>query len=113
MPQPRNRTVAPLHSFHIIENLVSDVRMLLESVSVAAGAPNIRDEMTDMLAKALVAVTRKVRAILHVIPARSEPHQDENRQLAESKQTIQENSRHRLNAAQEPLCRSDLPSCRK
>jgi len=72
--------------------------MLLEPV--AAGAPNIQDEMTDRLAKALVAVTRKVRAILHVIPARNEPYQGENRQLTKSRQTTQENIRQRLKATQ-------------
>jgi len=49
-------SLAPLNSFHLIEDLVGDAGRPLKSVCVAVGAPNIRDEMTDRFAKTIVAV---------------------------------------------------------
>jgi len=84
------RGVAPLHSFHLIEDLVGDTRRLLESVCVATDFPKIRDEMIYGLAKAIVAVAYIMRAIVHVVLRRSEPYQGENRQLTEQKHEGQE-----------------------
>jgi len=54
-------------------------------VCVAAGAPKIRDEMIERLAKAIVAVARKMLVIMHVMLTRNEPYRGENRQLTEQK----------------------------